>query len=117
MNAGADYPPPLQAGTDQILDIPLTQSARKVCYTQQTYEDEDDESDEIFTIKIIPDSRDENMLDNLVIDEGRGNVQVTIIDDDGDGELLCGIDSIHRTQPTYYMYTCCALTTVCSSGR
>ena len=93
MIAGADYLPPYEGGTDQILDMPLTQSARKVCYTQQTYEDEDIESDETFTIKIIQDRRQENMLDNLVIDEGLGSVQVTIIDDDGE---LCGIYSIHR---------------------
>ena len=97
MNPGADYPPPVEGGTDQILDVPLTQSARRVCYTQETYQDEDEESDEIFTIKIIPDRRSENMLENLVIDEEHGSVQVTIIDDDGDGELLCSTDSIHRT--------------------
>ena len=90
MNPGADYIPPFKGGLDQILDMPLIQSARNVCYTQQTYQDEDDESDEIFTIRIIPDRRPENMLDNLVIDERRGSVQVTIVDDDGDGELLCG---------------------------
>ena len=92
MIPGADYPPPVEGGVDQILDMALTQSARSVCYTQQTYQDEDEESDETFTIRIIPDRRQENMLDNLVIDERRGSVQVTIIDDDGVGELLCSID-------------------------
>ena len=104
MNPGADYPPPLEGGTDQILDMALTQSTRSVCYTQQTYQDEDNESDETFTIKIIPDRRPENMLENLVIDEGRGSVQVTIIDDDGVGELLCGTNSTHRARDILHVH-------------
>ena len=104
MIVGSDYPPPVEGATDQILDMPLTQSARSVCYTQETYQDEDEESDEIFTIRIIPDRRPENMLENLVIDERRGSVQVAILDDDGVGELLCSIDSIHKARDLQHVH-------------
>ena len=86
MTPGADYPPPVEGASGQIGGRPLSQSTRSVCYDQRTYQDDEEESDESFTLQIIADRR--YALDNLVIDEARGSTQVKIIDDD-DGEL-CG---------------------------
>ena len=78
MIPGADYPPPL-LGVGQIARRPLTQSQRSVCYEQGTYQDEEDESDEFFSLQIRS-----YTLDNLVIDQMCGTAQVRILDDDGE---------------------------------
>ena len=81
MSPGADYPPPLENGVNsQIFDRPLSQSQRSVCYMQQTYEDDQPEFDELFTLQIVADGR--YPLNNLVIDDA-GTTHIRIVDDEG----------------------------------
>ena len=83
MDPGSDYPPPLEGRSEQIKDFPITQTTRRVCYTQSIYEDEEVEEDEFFSvILIIQDQSD----DRTVINEF-GRAVFTIRDNDDIGVL------------------------------
>ena len=77
MSAGADYPPPLESGQDQIYGKPLSQSTRHTCYTQQTYEDSAEEGDEYFSLRVATESRTPS---NVAIDPTRGTTLIIIAD-------------------------------------
>ena len=64
----------------------LTQSRRSVCYEQETYQDNEEESDEFFTLRVvIDDSVDSSLVvSNLVIDESRGTTEVRILGNAGE---------------------------------
>ena len=64
----------------------LTQSRRSVCYEQETYQDNEQESDEFFSLRVvIDDSVDSSLLvSNLVIDESRGTTEVRILGNAGE---------------------------------
>ena len=64
----------------------LTQSRRSVCYEQETYQDNEQESDEFFTLRVvIDDSVDSSLVvSNLVIDESRGTTEVRILGNAGE---------------------------------
>ena len=75
-------PPP----KGQIRNMPLTQSRRSVCYEQRAYQDDEEESDEFFSLRVVVDNTVDQslMVSNLVIDESRGTTQVRIIGDTGE---------------------------------
>ena len=83
MAPGADYGQPLRGGSLQIYDQPLSQSVRRVCYNQITYNDSDFEGDEYFGLQLIPELR---TLDSVVIDPLLNTAVVVILDDDGECE-------------------------------
>ncbi|CAI8052865.1 CUB and sushi domain-containing protein 3 [Geodia barretti] len=87
MVPGADYPP-LIRGIGQIRNMSLTQSRRSACYEQETYQDNEEESDEFFTLRVvIDDSVDSSLVvSNLVIDESRGTTEVRIL---GNAAVQC----------------------------
>ena len=53
--------------------MPLNQSRRSVCYEQRAYQDDEEESDEIFSLRVVVDNTVDPslMVPNLVIDEIR----------------------------------------------
>ena len=63
--------------------MPLTQSRRSVCYEQEAYQDDEQESDETFSLRVIVDDTVEEslMVSNLVVDASHGTTQVTILGD------------------------------------
>ena len=63
--------------------MPLTQSGRSVCYEQETYQDEEEEPNETFSLRVVVDDTvDPSLLvSNLVVDASRGTTQVTILGD------------------------------------
>ena len=63
--------------------MPLTQSRRSVCYEQETYQDNEQEPDETFSLRVVvDDSVDPSLLvSNLVIYASRGTTQVKILAD------------------------------------
>ena len=54
--------------------MPLTQSGRSVCYEQETYQDEEEEPHETFSLRVVVDDTvDPSLLvSNLVVDASRG---------------------------------------------
>ena len=65
--------------------MPLTQSRRSVCYEQEAYQDNEQEPDETFSLRVVVDDTvDSSLLSNLVIDESRGTTQVTILGNAGE---------------------------------
>ena len=83
MEPGADYRQPESSGSLQIFDRPLTQSMRRVCYEQLTYQDTAEEGNEFFTLQVRPDPPTRTLA-NVVIDDVLGTVLVTIVDDDSE---------------------------------
>ena len=81
MEPGADYRQPLGDGSLQINGRPLSQSTRRVCYDQLTYQDNNREGNEFFSLQVTHDPT--RNLSNLVIDGVLGTALVTIVDDDG----------------------------------
>ena len=81
MEPGADYRQPLGYGSLQIYGRPLSQSTRRVCYDQLTYQDNNREGNEFFSLQVTHDPT--RNLSNLVIDGVLGTALVTIVDDDG----------------------------------
>ncbi|CAI8024982.1 Sushi repeat-containing protein SRPX2, partial [Geodia barretti] len=63
--------------------MPLTQSRRSVCYEQETYQDEEEEPDETFSLRVVVDDTVDPslMVSNLVVDASRGTTQVRILGD------------------------------------
>ena len=102
MEPGADYRQPLGDGSLQIYGRPLSQSTRRVCYDQLTYQDTDTEESEFFSIFLVTESRS---LPNIVIDTKSDTAIVEIIDDDdGDGELVLSNPHTHmRKTPVVYL--------------
>ena len=89
MEPGADYRQPLSYGSLQIFDRPLTQSMRRVCYDQLTYQDTAEEGNEFFTLQVRPDPNIPSRTPfNTVIDEVFQTTLVTILDDDGELHLI-----------------------------
>ena len=85
MEHGADYRQPLSSGSLQIFGRPLTQSMRRVCYEQLTYQDTAEEGNEFFTLQVRPDPITPTRTPaNVVIDDVLGTVLVTIVDDDSE---------------------------------
>ena len=76
--------------------MPLTQSRRSVCYEQVTYQDEEEEPDETFSLRVVVDDTvDPSLLvSNLVVDASRGTTQVTILGDIGELIIYMAINSI-----------------------
>ena len=86
---GADYRQPMTSGSLQIFDRPLTQSMRRVCYDQLTYQDTAEEGNEFFTLQLTRDPNTPSRTpSNTVIDEAMGTTLVTILDDDGELHLI-----------------------------
>ena len=75
----ADYPPPLEGRTEQIKDIPITQTTRVVCYNQILYDDEKVEGDEYFRIKLIIQS---GSTAGTIIQSSHSSAVVRIVDND-----------------------------------
>ena len=85
MAPGADYRQPLSSGSLQIFDTPFTQSMRRVCYDQLTYQDMEPEGNEFFTLQVRRDPNNPSRTPaNVVIDDVLGTALVTIVDDDGE---------------------------------
>ena len=85
MEPGADYRQPLSSGSLQIFGRPLTQSMRRVCYDQLTYNDTEPEGNEFFTLQVRRDPNNPSRTPaNVVIDDVLGTALVTIVDDDGE---------------------------------
>ena len=63
--------------------MPLTQSRRSVCYEQEAYQDNEQEPDETFSLRVVVDDTvDPSLLvSNLVVDASHGTTQVTILGD------------------------------------
>ena len=66
--------------------MPLTQSRRSVCYEQRAYQDDEEESDEFFSLRVVVDDTVDPslMVSNLTVDESRGTTQVRILGDIGE---------------------------------
>ena len=56
MDELADYEPPIVGLPNQIIDSPITQSNRVICYTQDTYEDDRQKGDEFFALELVEQS-------------------------------------------------------------
>ena len=85
MEPGADYRQPQSSGSLQIFGRPLTQSRRRVCYEQLTYQDTAIEGYEFFTLQVRPDPNTPSRTPaNVVIDDVLGTALVTIVDDDSE---------------------------------
>ena len=61
MSADADYSQPLEGTIGQVYNRPLSQSARSVCYEQQTYQDSVVEGDEYFSLRVATERRTPQM--------------------------------------------------------
>ena len=89
MEPGADYRQPLSSGVFQIFGRPLTQSMRRVCYDQLTYQDTVEEGNEFFTLQLTRDPNNPTRTpSNVVIDEVFQTTLVTILDDDCELHLI-----------------------------
>ena len=76
---GADYQQPLSSGLNQVYNRPLSQSTRRMCYDQVTYEDTLQEGAEYFSLRVTVEPR---TLCNVVIHTARATTLVEIVDDD-----------------------------------
>ena len=86
---GADYRQPMTSGSLEIFGRPLTQSMRRVCYDQLTYQDTAEEGNEFFTLQLTRDPNTPSRTPfNVVIDEVFQTTLVTILDDDGELHLI-----------------------------
>ena len=85
MEHGADYRQPLSSGSLQIFGTPLTQSMRRVCYEQLTYNDTAEEGKEFFTLQVRPDPNTPSRTPaNVDIDDVLRTALVTIVDGDSE---------------------------------
>lgn len=73
-----DYPPPIPMRADQINHLSITESNRIICYSQNTYDDDITEGNEVFGIRLITQDTTDPMT---MLDETFGTVLVTIVDD------------------------------------
>ena len=79
----------MTSGSLQIFGRPLTQSMRRVCYDQLTYQDTVEEGNEFFTLQLTRDPNTPSRTPfNVVIDEVFQTTLVTILDDDGKLHLI-----------------------------
>ena len=110
MEPGADYRQPMTSGSLQIFGRPLTQSMRRVCYDQLTYQDTAEEGNEFFTLQLTRDPNTPSRTpSNVVIDEVFQTTLVTILDDDGELHLIGVVHfmSNNESVPIIQAVCCC----------
>ena len=85
MDELADYPPPIRFHPRQISNSPITDSTRVVCYTQNTYDDDRQETTEYFRLTLIIETRSKE--ESITLDPVFGHTIFAILDNDHDSKL------------------------------
>ena len=99
---GADYRQPMTSGSLQIFGRPLTQSMKRVCYDQLTYQDTVEEGNEFFTLQL---TRDPNTPSRT--DEVFQTTLVTILDDDGELHLIGVVHFMLKNESVHIIRAVC----------